>query len=170
MIEYGLKSLPEQIKGMGVRGKLREIFWQLRYAWKRAWKGYDDVDVFAISDRFRDRMILTLTEFKENNYCLFWVPQDSEYYDELGSIELPFTRRCFNKDDTDLIISMMIWHLKMMDADFVEKQIFGANIEDDDYDYRKRTMEDYRRIDNVVRQNKKAFMKLFYLFYDNLYY
>lgn len=170
MIEYGLKSLSERIKGMGIRGKLREISRQLRYAWKRAWQGYDDIDVFTVNDRFRDRMILTLTVFEKDNDCLFWVPEDTDHYNELGELDSISGRRCFCKDDTDLIVDMMIWHLKMMDEDFVEKQIFGKNIYDDNYNFQERVPGDYQKIHNIVRQNKKAFMKLFYLFYDNLCY
>lgn len=64
---------------------------------------------------------------------------------------------------------MMIWHLKMMDEDFVEKQLFGTNIDDDDYDYQKRTMDDILRIMKVAQQNEYSFMELFCLFYDSLW-
>ena len=63
----------------------------------------------------------------------------------------------------------MIFHLHMMDKDYVEKKLYGSNIYDADYDFRNRSIEDHKRIYSVMRQNKNAFMKLFSLFYYDLW-
>ena len=123
-----------------------------------------------MNERFRIRTTLILTNFKKNNSHLFWVPEDIDDYDRLGEVDSYTKKRYFNKNDTDLIIDIMIWHLKMMDEDFVEKQIFGTNIDDDDYDYQNRTMDDILRITIVAQHNEYAFMELFCLFYDSLWY
>ena len=57
----------------------------------------------------------------------------------------------------------------MMDEDYVEKKLYGNNIYDEDYDADCRNMEDYKRISFVMIQNKDAFMKLFSLFYYDLW-
>ena len=46
---------------------LNEFKWQLKYAWQRAYKGYDDTDVFDLDYKFIERMSKILPEFKKNN-------------------------------------------------------------------------------------------------------
>lgn len=38
MTKFGLNGFLEQTKGASLRYKLREFWWQLRYAWQRAWR------------------------------------------------------------------------------------------------------------------------------------
>ena len=57
----------------------------------------------------------------------------------------------------------------MMDEDYVEKKLYGNNIYDDDYEVHYRSIGDYKRIYSVMRQNKNEFMKLFSLFYFDLW-
>ena len=168
MFLIGFKNVFSSIEGVGLRNKLSTIKRELRYAAERAWKGYDSTDVFECAFNFQKWMINVLEEFNKYHECLFWVPEESEYYEELGTPE--GNRRCFNEEETKSIISTMIWHLKMMDADFCEKVLFGSCIYDDDYKIGCRSTEDRKRISSVVKQNKKCFMKLFYLFYWDLWY
>ena len=41
--DFFVSSRKEKIK---LRHFFRELRWELRYAWRRAWIGYDDVDMF----------------------------------------------------------------------------------------------------------------------------
>ena len=68
-----------------------------------------------------------------------------------------------------MIIDMMLWHLRMMDDDFIEKQIFGSCVEDDEYAVGCRNNADRRKILNVMKQNKECFMELFSMFYWDLW-
>ena len=163
MFSIGLKNVAPSIKDVGFRNKLSTIKRESRYAAERAWRGYDSTDVFECSFNFQKWMINVLEEFNKYHECLFWVPEESEYYEELGTPEE--NRRCFNEEETKAIISTMIWHLKMMDPDFCEKVLFGSCIYDDDYEIGCRSTEDWKRISSVVKQNKKCFMKLLDLFY-----
>lgn len=169
MNTIGLKDLFKRNKGNRLRWKLHNLKYELKYALQRAWLGYDNRDVWACESMFQERMILILKEFRNTHYCLWWVPEESEHYNKLGYLDNVSNKRCFNEEETDTIIDMMIWHLKMMDDDFVEKQLFGTCIEDDDYIVGLRTHDDYLRIFNVREQNKKCFMKLFNLFYYDLW-
>ena len=45
----GLRDFHKTYKGASFGYRLRELRWQLRYAWQRAWRGYSDVDVFDFS-------------------------------------------------------------------------------------------------------------------------
>lgn len=159
----GLKYFWQNHKESRLRFKLEYLRWELRYAFKRAWLGYDDVDVFECHQRFSDRMILILERFKETHHGLWWVPVTSEHYEYLGHIDECTNQRCFNEEETDIIIETMIWHLKMLDENFVEEQLYGDCITDDNYRYK--THKERQRINNVIMQNKDAFMKLFNMFY-----
>ena len=161
--DFFISSRKEKYK---LRRFFRELRWELRYAWRRAWIGYDDVDMFECFEMFRRRMIRILEDFIKHGNGLLNLPQESEYYNELLK---RFPERCFDEEHTKLIYQTMIFHLHMMDEDYVEKMLYGNNVYDDDYEVSCRSIEDHKRIYSVMRQNKDAFMKLFSLFYYDLW-
>lgn len=144
----------------------RELRWELRYAWRRAWRGYDDVDMFECFEMFRRRMIRILEDFIKYGHSLFPIPTQSEHHDELLK---KFPKGYFDEEHTELIYQTMIYHLQMMDEDYVEKTLYGNNIYDDDYKVSCRSIEDHKRIWSVMERNKDAFIKLFSLFYFHLW-
>ena len=145
---------------------LRQLRWELKYAWRRVWIGYDDVDFFECFEMFRRRMIRILEDFINHGNGLLNLPQESEHYKELLK---KFSEGYFDEEHIKLIYQTMIFHLHMMDEDYVEKKLYGNNIYDDDYEVDYRSIEDHKRIYSVMRQNKDAFMKLFSLFYYDLW-
>ena len=145
---------------------LRQLRWELKYAWRRVWIGYDDVDFFECFEMFRRRMIRILEDFINHGNGLLNLPQESEHYNELLE---RFPEGYFDEENTKLIYQAMIFHLQMMDENYVEKKLYGNNIYDDDYEVDYRSIGDYKRIYSVMRQNKDAFMKLFSLFYYDLW-
>ena len=145
---------------------LRQLRWELKYAWRRVWIGYDDVDMFECFEMFRRRMIKILEDFVKHGHGLLNLPQESEHYNELLE---RFPEGYFDDENTKLIYRTMIFHLQMMDENYVEKKLYGNNIYDDDYEVDYRSIGDYKRIYSVMRQNKDAFMKLFSLFYYDLW-
>lgn len=149
-----------------LRHFLRELHRELRYAWCRAWRGYDDVDMFECFEMFRRRMIRILEDFIKHGNSLFVIPAQSEHYNELFKI---FPEGYFDEEHTELIYRTMIYHLQMMNEGYVEKVLYGSNVYDDDYKFGCRTTNDNKRICSVTEQNKDAFMKLFSLFYFHLW-
>ena len=160
--DFFVNSRKEKIRP---RHFLKRLRWELKYAWRRAWFGYDDVDMFECFEMFRRRMIKILEDFIKYGNALLNLPQESEHYDELSN-KFP---GYLDEEYTKLIYQTMIFHLQMMDEDYVEKKLYGSNIYDDDYKIGCRSIEDYKRISSVMRQNKDAFMKLFSLFYYDLW-
>lgn len=144
----------------------RELRWELRCAWRRAWRGYDDVDFFECFEMFRRRMIRILEDFINHGHAYLTIPTQSEHYDELLK---RFPKGHFDEEHTELIYRTMIYHLQMMDEDYVEKILYGNNVYDDDYEIGCRSIEDHKIIYSVMEQNKNAFMKLFSLFYYHLW-
>lgn len=161
--DFFVSSRKEKIK---LRRFFRELHWELRYAWRRAWRGYDDVDFFECFEMFRRRMIRILEDFINHGHAYLTIPTQTEHYNELLK---KFPERYFNEETTKLIYKTMIFHLHMMDEDYVEKKLYGNNVYDDDYEIGCRNIEDHKRIYSVMEQNKDAFMKLFSLFYYDLW-
>ena len=160
--DFFINSRKEKIKP---RHFLKKLHWELKYAWRRAWFGYDDVDFFECFEMFRRRMIKILDDFIKHGNGLLNLPQESEHYNELSN-KFP---GYLDEENTKLIYQTMIFHLQMMDEDYVEKKLYGNNVYDDDYEIGCRNIEDYKRISSVMQQNKDAFMKLFSLFYYDLW-
>ena len=167
-LDLGLKDffISSIKKKPRLRHFIKELRWELRYAWRRAWFGYDDVDMFECFEMFRRRMIRILEDFIKHGHSLFSIPTQSEHYDELLK---RFPDMVFDEEHTELIYRTMIFHLQKMDEDYVEKILYGNNVYDDDYEIGCRSIEDYKRINSVMQQNKDAFMKLFSLFYFHLW-
>ena len=160
--DFFVNSRKEKIRP---RHFLKKLRWELRHAWHRAWIGYDDVDFFECFEMFRRRMIRILEDFINHGNALLNLPQESEHYNELSN-KFP---GYLDEENTKLIYQTMIFHLQMMDEDYVEKKLYGNNIYDDDYKIGCRSIEDYKRISSIMQQNKDAFMKLFSLFYYDLW-
>lgn len=102
-----------------------------------------------------------LKYYRENHWGLFNVP--AEYRDIFNKLH-------FNEEETDMIIETMLFHLEMMDEDYVEKKLYGKNIYDDDYDFEKDfSIDKCRHAAEIADQNKNLFMKLFSTFFWELW-
>ena len=156
----GLKDFWKKNKRNSLKWKLKNLRWELRYAWRRAWHGFDDMDCIEMYDSFIERYKAILKEYKKCHQGLFNVPE--EYRNILN-------KHFFDEEETDIIIEMMIFHLEMMNKDYVEKLLYGKNIYDDDYEIAEDTFERCKRISSIMNQNKDAFMKLFNLFFWDLW-
>ena len=104
MTRFGLDSFLERTKGASLRYKLRELWWQLRYAWQRAWRGYDFTDVFELGYNFTAKMPVLLTEFLKNNVGLFYDAEADKQLDE---------------EETNAVIKEMIFYFENCDEDHV---------------------------------------------------
>ena len=164
----GLRDYWKENKHCSLRWKIKNLIWELKYAWQRAWYGYDCMDWIEMSVCFTERYKALLKEYKENHCGLFNVPE--EYKDD-------FNKFHFDEVETDVIIDTMIYHLEMMNEDHVEKVLYGKNIDDYSLDrfeefekyLKNKTIEKNKRIYSVMKQNKDAFMELFSLFFYDLW-
>lgn len=110
----GLKSFWSNTKGASFSFRMKELYWQLRYAWQRAWRGYDFTDVFELGYNFVGRMPILLKEFKEHNAGLFPALDDKN-------------RSSLTKEETDAILDEMIFYFENCDEEYVYKRLFGEN-------------------------------------------
>ena len=157
----GLKGSWKETKGCRFRHRLKELKWNIKYALQRAWRGWDSRDMFDMNTCFIERQKEILKNYRKNHWGLFNVPK--EYMDD-------FKKDHFNEEETDIIIDTIIYHLELMDEDNVEKLLYGKNVYDDDYDIQNDiSLEKCKRISAIVDQNKELFMKLFNLFFWQLW-
>ncbi len=155
----GLKGCLKPFKGAGLGCKLTVIFVNLKYAWQRVWRGYDDRDLYDCNIMFRDRMKKTLESLRHEQFFRMWaVPE--QYAND-------FENKWFSNEQVDAILDTMLFHLKMMDDSYVEKLLYKERILEMGYSCNL-TENEYIRIYTIRDQNKDAFMKLFNLFYWDL--
>lgn len=116
MTKFGLDSFLERTRGMSLRYKLRELWLQLRYAWQRAWRGYDFTDVFELGYNFTAKMPVLLTEFMKNNVGLSYLEEE----------------------ETNAVIKEMIFYFENCDEDHVYQRLHQKHYyEDGEYDPEK---------------------------------
>lgn len=139
----GLKSKLKRRKGQSIRFYLRELYWQIRYAWQRAWKGYDYTDVFELGFNFVERMPILLKEFKKNNIALF---PNLDNQDKLYLTE----------EETNAVIDKMIFYFENCDEDVVYKRLYGIDPYEDEYDYDK-----WCEVDKEMQRCWNEAMRLF---------
>ena len=159
-LKGSLKEYRTQYRNCSLKYKIKNVFKDFIYAWQRAWLGYDYRELWNYDSIFRIRTIEIFKRLKKDRFTLFNMPE--EYIDSFNSLFL-------TSEQTNMVLVTMIYHLQMMDEDYVEKVLYGKNIYDDDYDFSCRTIDDYKHISNIMKQNKEAFMKLFTLFFYELY-
>lgn len=93
----GLRDYPKRVEGSGIRYKIRELKWQLYYAWQRAWRGYDEEDLFAINDKFIER----------NKVVLKWLYENHHSYPGI-----------ITEEEWEQILEKMLYHLDFMEEDW----------------------------------------------------
>lgn len=153
----GLKGCLKDYKRMLIRHKIKEVIRELKYAWQRAWRGYDDTEVWNIDFAIKNRLIALLQDYKKSR-DRFWSWQCPDGYDWSKVCKSVGQSYIFSSEQMDAIIDTFIFHLQMSDENFVEKKLCGS-----------RTHEDYKRIYKIRKQNQDAAIKLLGLLMDQLW-
>lgn len=116
--ELGLRAALRREKGCPLRVWIKNLRHEIRYALQRAWRGYDDADVFDLGFNLAQRMPVLLREFKKHNDLLF---RD------------PITKRDFSREETDHILERMTFCFENCDAGVVYRRLFGISCWEDEY-------------------------------------
>lgn len=151
----GLREFVKEYKKARLTYKIKSLRWELRYAWQRAWRGYDDVEVFDLSYKFVERMTHILKDFKENNIALF---PNSDYQgtNPLSDISL-------NEKETDAVLDEMIYHFENSDINaWPEKTDLDPSREGD--------MEKITEFENNAMEHEKQALAMFVKWFDCLWY
>lgn len=116
MYKIGLNGFRDKYKGCRFLYKLKQLRWELRYAWRRAWKGFDDQDIFNLYDHFIDRMIVLLTEYNKHNVSLFVDPESPK-----GELNY------FTEEETRQVVEKMIWYFENCKEEVVGERLYGED-------------------------------------------
>ena len=71
-----LVNLRRNLKGYGLRGKLRIIKENIKYAWQRAWRGYDDLAIYNYDTWFPAISMEVLKDLYIINKAAWMKPND----------------------------------------------------------------------------------------------
>lgn len=146
-----LKGCLKEIKGCGLRYKVGHVCWQLKYAWQRAWRGYDNTDVFNMASNLREKMIVMLEECNKNRHILF------------------------NKPNVDLLTPVEFDDIVMTDEEtsaVIEKMIDLLRKSDEFYYYDNFIMKDgytYEIVAKRCEESKNEFLDMMKLYGDQLW-
>ena len=91
-----LKYFKKNTKGLGIRYKIRTFFEYLKYAWQRAWRGYDDLAVWNYDIFFFNYTQSILMDMYRRNVGCWRKPAykiNKETNDFLFIISPPFLTR-----------------------------------------------------------------------------
>ena len=77
-----LKNLPRNLKGMSFWGKLDRIRKNIRWAWQRAWRGYDDLAIYNYDLWFPDITMQILKDLYEVNHGAWAKPLEERTNDD----------------------------------------------------------------------------------------
>ena len=156
----GLKYFFKKYKGVYPHMKLKYLCDELSRAWQRAWIGYEKFDVICFDSTFCERTLILLDRLRNFRNIKFHVPKEIESYELFGE---PDTIHgiSFTKEESEVILDMMIYHLKMSDYDYVIDVIQDR--------YKKHNFDMYRDSIKIAHKNRKEFFYLFDLFFDQLY-
>ena len=116
MYKIGLNGFRDKYKGCKFSYKLKQLRWELRYAWRRAWEGFDDQDIFNLFDQFIDRMIVLLTEYNKHNVSLFVDPESPK-----GELNY------FTEEETRQVVEKMIWYFENCKEEVVGERLYGED-------------------------------------------
>ena len=116
----------------GIKHKLRDIYWQVRYGFQRMFKGYDSVDTFETFAKFIERYTKILTEYRKNHVGYVGTMTNEEW---------------------EAIIDEMLYHLHYMDENNVDEEL--SRDVPDNWNASLKTIND------ITDKHKNEFFKLF---------
>lgn len=123
-----------------LKGKIRDIYYEIRYGFERMFRGYDSVDCFSTFSKFTERYYKILTEYKKTHQGYPCNMSGKEWED---------------------IVDEMIYHLYYMDEDNVEKELCKNMPED--------WTPSWKTIGEIMDRHKDEFFKLFSKHFYNLW-
>ena len=138
--KIGLNGYLQIVKGAGIKFKIKQLRWQIRYAWRRAWFGYDDVDIFDLGYSFAYKMPVLLKEFKKHNIALFYDEETNKQLDE---------------KETDQVLDEMIFYFENCDENVVYDRVLGVDWVD------KFNREDMIKADTELSRCREEALRLF---------
>lgn len=140
-----LKGFFKRSKGFSFGFRMNRLFWKIRYAFQRAYRGYDYTDICNLNVNFINRMTNILKDFNDKNVALWCKPN--------GTIN-----DTYSEEETKAIIRKMIEHFEKADADG------WMDFEDE------LTLEEISDFEKNAKYHLNQALKMFVKYFDQLWY
>ena len=135
-------------KGTSLKWRIKTVYWEVRYALERAWRGYDAPDVFDLWLSFVAKMPELIRQYKTYHDCLFT--------DLSGETPIVFT-----EEQTIAVLDEMIFCFENCDEDACYQHMFGVDPMDDYDSDHTRYFERSKQVSQEMRRCWEEGMKLF---------
>lgn len=136
-----LKGFWKTQKGVSFINKLKNFNFELKLAWQRAYRGYDDSEIWGLSDSITKKIILTLPELIENHHGHPAFMTNEEWTN---------------------ILKDMLFHFQHSDEDWCMENIKGFMSVNNEYD-------DYVKEDKYRLEHRKKAYEMFLKYFDCLW-
>lgn len=123
-----------------IKGRLEDKYWQVKYAFQRMFRGYDDTETFEMFSNFISRYKKILTQYRKNHWGY---PTD------------------LTEEQWDAIVDRMIHCLDMMDELYVKKILCK--------DMPEGYVPDCNTVYEINRRYKDEFFQMFSEWFYNLW-
>lgn len=148
MRNLGLRNALKRFPGACLSFRIKDLYWEIRYAWQRAWKGYDDTDIFELGYNFMHRMPTLLKEYKDHYNGLF-------YDTDKG--------RVLTEEEMNQLLDEMIFYFENCDEEHVYERLYGQEFH---YPYGN----DWKQVNEEVDRCQKEALRLFSKWCAHLWY
>lgn len=136
-----LKGFWKTQKGVSFINKLINFKFELKLAWQRAYRGYDDSEVWGLADSITQKIILTLPKLIENHNG---VPAD------------------LTEEKWTAILKGMLYHFQHSDEEWCMENIKG-------FMSMNNTYEQYIKENEYMLEHRKIAYELFLKHFDDLW-
>lgn len=133
---------------------MQQFYWEHRYAWQRAIRGYDSTDVFNMNDNMAERFVILLEDLKENGCTSFLGDND------FGGITKPLSSE-YSKNEDAKIIDKMIY---LAEHSYEDKFSFIETGND-----LKRTEVTYEEAAIMAKQNRDELFDMLKIYWCQLW-
>ena len=139
---------------MRIIPRIQMLLVELRYAWQRAWRGYDDVDVRSFGPLFMERTLKILRIFRQRN--IIQLPT----FDQTGKITT-----FLSDDETNAVLDRMIRCFELADEDAVFELLWGK-----DWATHSLSFEEIKTVYEVRDRHAREALELFAKYCEHLWY
>lgn len=125
--------------------KIKCFFRNLKWAWQRFCRGYDDRMIWCLNDYIKQYLVTGLRIYVQNNISCY--PKPRHLWKDKNVIEY------YTGSETENLLRKMIKHILLSDEEVVEKFLYGSQ-----WDEVSDTTEEWRKQYNFMKSNyNKAF-------------
>lgn len=135
--------------------KVKFFFRNLKWAFQRFFRGYDDRMFWCLNDYIKQHMVIGLRWYVENN--MFCYPKPQHLWKD-DNIEF------YTGEETENILRKIIKHLILSDEDIAEKYLYGSQ-----WNEIPKKEQDFKQLYAFMKKNHNKAFDLLREYYSHLW-